>query len=35
MNYGIKFFVYCASGTKFNNQLKSSSKNFPFMFYYV
>lgn len=25
LNYGIKFFIYCASGSKFNNQLKYSS----------
>jgi hypothetical protein len=26
LNYAIKFFIYCASGSTFNNQLKYSSK---------
>ena len=32
LNYGIKFFVYCASGSKFNNQLKYSSIFLEFCF---
>lgn len=31
LNYGLKFYIYCASGTTFRNQLKKSSNLFSFL----